>query len=133
MGAFDLDVLLDESPLTFLSEQALLTSLFGRSCAGTSEGEFNIGAPEPCERFINGESGPTLDLGLPLPFESCKVDNRLYQDPLDDNESLGSSDPDSWIDPDPRRRRIVMFDTLDCVTSAVNGRSVTGGTRPESK
>jgi len=80
-----LDPLLTNGPLTALPDVALLTSLFGASCAGLLAGLDRIGpVEEPWENVRDGESGPTtLDLGLLL-----IVDSLLIQDPLDETDSL---------------------------------------------
>lgn len=49
-----------------------------------------MGAPEPCEKVREGESGPMLDLMLPC-CERGRIDSRLIHEPLDENESLASS------------------------------------------
>lgn len=68
----------------------LLTSLLGGSCCGTGPVGERIGAPEPCENDIDGESGPTLDRGLPC-WESGRIDSRFIHEPFDDTESRMSS------------------------------------------
>lgn len=53
----------------------------------------NIGASEPCENVTDGESGPTLDLGLPCD-ETCIVDNlRIHESLFEETESLRPSAP----------------------------------------
>jgi hypothetical protein len=59
-----LDPIFGMDPLTVLIDVALFTSLLGGNCAVLLFGFDNIGAAEPCENVSDGESGPTLDLGL---------------------------------------------------------------------
>ena len=69
-----------------------LTSLFGGSWGGMLDPEGSIGATEPWEKFREGESGPMLDLGLPC-WDNGRTDQRLLiHEPLDENESLDTSD-----------------------------------------
>lgn len=49
-----------------------------------------IGAAEPWEKVMEGESGPTLDLRLSC-WESGLMDNLRIQEPLEDRESRESS------------------------------------------
>lgn len=66
MGTCDLDPLLDTGPLVALPDVVLFTNLFGGNCAGLLAGLVSIGATEPCDTVIDGDSGPMLDLGLLL-------------------------------------------------------------------
>jgi len=47
-----------------------------------------MGAPEPCEKVRDGESGATLDLGLPC-CDSGRMESRLIHESLEETESLG--------------------------------------------
>lgn len=87
VGKCDLDRLRTSPPsLEERPEGALFTNLFGGSCVGLFIGADSIGAAEPFDNCIEGESGPTLDRGLL--FEGGKIDNRFIQEPLEDIESL---------------------------------------------
>lgn len=92
MGACDLEPLLEIDPLAALPDVARFTNLFGGNCAGLLPGSERMGAAEPCENVSEGESGPTLDLGLLL-CDLGLVDNLLIHDPLDDMESRVASSP----------------------------------------
>ena len=75
-------------PLAPLTEGARFTSLFGSWCTGLKP-LWSIGAVDPCENVIDGESGPTLDRGLPC----CEVpmyESLLIHDDFDDIECLSS-------------------------------------------
>jgi hypothetical protein len=50
----------------------------------------SIGAPEPCEKVMDDESGPKLDLRLPC-CERGRRDKRRIQDSREDTESLAFS------------------------------------------
>ena len=54
-----------------------LTSLFGGSCEGVFVFVYKIGAAEPCDIVMDGESGPMLDLGL-SPFVELCIDDNLF-------------------------------------------------------
>lgn len=69
----------------------LLTSLFGE--AREAGGWPRIGTPEPCEKVMEDESGPTLDLRLPF-WDSGRSDSLLIQESFDETESLLFSDTD---------------------------------------
>jgi hypothetical protein len=72
-------------------EEPLFTSLLGGSCAGLLPGLESIGNAGPLNGFIDGESGPTLDLGL-FPCEVGIIDSLRIQEPREEIESrLGSS------------------------------------------
>ena len=92
MGTWDLEPLLGIDPSVTLPEVLRFTSLFGGSCGWPSNGLDSIGAAEPRDMASDGESGPTLDLGLLL-REMGMVDRRLIHDPLDETESLLGSSP----------------------------------------
>ena len=87
MGTCELEPVLDIDPLTALVDDVRFTSLLGGNCAGLLAGFKSIGAADPWENVSDGESGPTLDLGL-LVCEFGIVDNLRIQDPLDETESL---------------------------------------------
>jgi hypothetical protein len=87
-----LEPLLDTDPLTALVEDVRFTSLLGGSCAGLLVGFERMGTADPWENVNDGESGPTLDLGL-LVCELGIVDNLRIQDPLDETDSLLGSSP----------------------------------------
>jgi len=87
VGTWDLDPLLDTGPLAARPEVVRFTSLFGGNCAGLLPGLDRIGTTEPCETVNEGESGPTLDLGLLL-CEFGIVDSRLIHEPLEEIDSL---------------------------------------------
>ena len=92
-----LDRFLESGPsLAERPEGARLTNLLGGNCVGVFVGFESIGAAEPLERLIDGESGPTLDLGLL--WELGNAESLLIHDPLDDIESLlcTSSAGPSW-------------------------------------
>lgn len=92
VGTCDLEPLLDIGPLTALPDVARFTSLFGGNCVGlTAEFDRN-GAAEPLEKVREGESGPTLDLGL-LFCDMGIIDSRLIHEPFDETESLLFSSP----------------------------------------
>jgi hypothetical protein len=92
VGTCDLEPLLDIDPLAALVDVARFTSLLGGNCAGLLPGFDSIGAADPWENVSDGESGPTLDLGL-LFCEFGIVDNLRIQDPLDETDSLLVSSP----------------------------------------
>lgn len=87
-----MEPLLDIDPLTALVDEVRFTSLLGGNCAGLLPGFESMGAAEPWENVSDGESGPTLDLGL-LVCELGIVDNLRIQDPLDETDSLLVSSP----------------------------------------
>lgn len=66
-----------------------MTSLFGGSCEGLPPA-LRIGAVEPCENVIDGDSGPVLDLGL-LICELGAVESLFSQDAREDTEVFLSS------------------------------------------
>lgn len=66
------------SPPETRTDVLRLTSLFGGSDAGLPV-LFIIGAADPWEKVNEGESGPTLDLGLPWD-EICIVESLLIQE-----------------------------------------------------
>lgn len=66
------------------------TSLFGGSDGAVVLKGDSMGAPEPCEKVMEGEFGPTLDLGLPC-CERGRMDSLLIHDPFDEMESLDGS------------------------------------------
>ena len=72
---------LDERP-----EVARLTNLLGGSWVGLVVGVVRIGAADPTDICIEGESGPTLERGLL--FEDGSIDRRFIHDPLEEIESL---------------------------------------------
>jgi hypothetical protein len=82
-------VLRDSPCADTLIDVLRLTSLLGCDCVVVSLFE-SIGAQDPFEKEIDGESGPTLDLGLPL-CEPGNIENRRIHDPREDIESLRSS------------------------------------------
>jgi hypothetical protein len=93
VGTCDLEPFLDsEPPSEARPDVVRFTSLFGGSCAGLEFVVCRMGvADEPFENVKEGESGPMLDLGLPLCCEVCIVDNLFIQEPLEDTESFRSS------------------------------------------
>lgn len=67
-----------------------LTSLFGAACGPDVAVvlDLNMGASEPLlEKFIEGESGPMLDLGLLPCCDRGRIDKRFNHDSLDELES----------------------------------------------
>lgn len=71
-------------------EGVRLTSLFGvgggaAGCVGES-----IGAPEPWEKAMDVESGPTLDRGLSC-CEEGRIESLLIHELLDEKDVLGVS------------------------------------------
>ncbi len=66
VGTCDLDPLLDIGPVVALPDVVLFTNLFGGNCTGLFTVLDSIGATEPCDTLIDGDSGPMLDLGLLL-------------------------------------------------------------------
>lgn len=77
--------------LLLVVDDVRLTSLFGVG-GGTARcwGE-RIGAPEPWEKAIDVESGPTLDRGLLPCCDSGRIESLLTQEPEDEKEVLGVS------------------------------------------
>lgn len=71
------------------ADGARLTSLFGGNGAAECVWE-RMGAEEPLEKVMEGESGPTLDLRLPC-WDNGLKDSRLIHEPLDERESLTGS------------------------------------------
>jgi hypothetical protein len=47
-----------------------------------------MGAPEPCEKVRDGESGPKLDRGLPC-WDSGRMESRRIQESREDTDSRG--------------------------------------------
>lgn len=67
-----------------------LTSLFGGNGAAPVLGLGKMGADEPWENVMDGESGPMLDLTLPC-WDNGRSESLLIHDPFDEKESLGRS------------------------------------------
>ena len=92
MGTCDLEPLRVMEVLS-LPEGTRFTSLFGANCDALAPELGSIGAADdPLENVSDGESGPTLDLGL-LPCDMGMVERRRIHDPLDEIESRLVSSP----------------------------------------
>jgi hypothetical protein len=77
-----------------LTDGERFTSLLGDRGLPAVFGLDRIGADEVYDWDIEGESGPTLDLDLTLPWRDNggrRIESLLIQDPLDEVESLGPS------------------------------------------
>ncbi len=83
----------DDIALSACPDVLLFTSLLGGKCAVLLAGSDSMGAAEPWEILIDGDSGPTLDRGLLLRELGILgiVDNLRIQDPLDESESRVTS------------------------------------------
>lgn len=66
------------------------TSLFGVGGGTAGCWRARIGTPEPCEKAIEAESGPTLDRGLPC-CDDGRRESLLIQELVDENEVRGAS------------------------------------------
>jgi hypothetical protein len=66
VGIPDLELFLEIDPVPprSLEDGPLFTSLLGGNCVELLPGPDSIGAAEPLNGAMEGESGPTLDLGL---------------------------------------------------------------------
>lgn len=73
-----------------LAADARFTNLFGGSCAGGCPPGERIGAADPWEKVMEGESGPTLDLMLSC-WDNGRIDNLRIQELLEERESRASS------------------------------------------
>lgn len=76
------------------SDGERFTSLFGARGLAAVFGLGRMGADEVYDWAIEGESGPTLDLDLTLPWRDGglrRIESLLIQDPVDEMESLGPS------------------------------------------
>lgn len=76
------------------SDGERFTSLLGDKGMAAVFGLDRIGADEVYDWAMEGESGPTLDLDLTLPWRDNgrrRIESLLIQDPFDETESLGPS------------------------------------------
>ena len=94
------------------------TSLFGGNGAGLLPVSSSIGVPEP---LIEGESGPTLDLGL-LFTEIGSAESRLIQEPFEEPESRLFSSPSFGDD----RSLCLAIDHLLLILLLLSARVVRG-------
>jgi hypothetical protein len=104
---------------------ALLTNLFG---GGFEAGDCpSIGTPEACEKVMDDESGPMLDLRLPC-WDMGRRDSRRIQDSLDDIESLAFSAM-GWDARSPGRMSecLLLLDRGEETEMAVRGRGALVG------
>ena len=68
-----------------------LTSLFGVGGGPTGCRGERIGAPDPYEKAIDVESGPTLERGLPC-CDSGRIESLRIQELVDETEPLRASE-----------------------------------------
>lgn len=104
-----------------------MTSLFGGSwSAAVAVGPVGdkMGAAEPWEKVTDGESGPTLDRGLPC-CDKGRMDRRRIQDPFDETESRTSSASSDGPKSPCRMnecRLVFVFGGVNCVLRGRGGR-----------